>query len=262
MCKYLESEIRRRRMSRKVQWSFMLSALMVLTVVAADDETNTTGISISCENARVKCAFRSGCGTALQQYIGSCASDLRGGVTSCPETCLLTLIALSSTDEGKQLMTCTCSESDSMCIRSKQRVEVCRASVLNTLNKTRVSCKIATTICNADTICSTALSYYHLHCRSMIHGKKCTHRCKNSIDILSRQEKAAKLNTCLCDGAEDHECREIHRNMNNLCFGRNHHDYTDHEDTDHDTIPAGGLSTIAEAHLILGLVLLVYISQD
>ncbi|XP_063982243.1 growth arrest-specific protein 1-like [Diachasmimorpha longicaudata] len=260
-------------MSRRVQWTSILAALMILTVVAADEGTNTTSASISCEDARVKCAYRTGCGAALQQYVTNCATDLRGRVTSCPETCLLALIALMSTDEGKQLTSCTCDESDNMCIKSKQRVEVCRVSVLSALNKTRVSCKIATTICNADTMCSTALSYYHLHCRSMIHGRKCTHRCKNSIDILSRQEKAAKLNTCICDGAEAYECQAIHRNMNYLCFGKNHHDYHEVKSTVHDTrtnevsrigndMSAVGCSAIAQLHLILGLILIVYISQD
>ncbi len=90
-------------MSQRVQWTSILAALMILTVVAADEETNTTNTSISCEDARVKCAYRTGCGAALQQYVTNCATDLRGRVTSCPETCLLALIALTSTDEGKQL---------------------------------------------------------------------------------------------------------------------------------------------------------------
>lgn len=50
-------------------------------------------------------------------------------------------------------------------------------------------------------------------------------RCRNSINILTRQEKAAKLSTCLCDGSEEYDCKGIHRNMNTLCFGRIHHDY-------------------------------------
>lgn len=53
------------------------------------------------------------------------------------------------------------------------------------------------------------------------------HRCRNSINILRRQEKAAKLNTCICDGAEDFDCKGIHRNMNWLCFGKIYHDYHD-----------------------------------
>lgn len=51
------------------------------------------------------------------------------------------------------------------------------------------------------------------------------YRCRNSINILTRQEKAAKLNTCICDGSEDYDCRGIHRNMNRLCFGKAHNEY-------------------------------------
>lgn len=42
----------------------------------------------------------------------------------------------------------------------------------------------------------------------------------NSISILRRQEKAAKLNECYCDGPDDHECIDIQRNMQELCFDR------------------------------------------
>ena len=52
-------------------------------------------------------------------------------------------------------------------------------------------------------------------------------RCRNSIGILTRQEKAAKLNTCICDGREDYDCKQIHHNMNALCFNRLHHEYHD-----------------------------------
>lgn len=63
-----------------------------------------------------------------------------------------------------------------MCEKSKQQVEVCRSPVTAALNNTRVSCRIATSICSADVICSTALSYYNQNCRSMFKGKKCSHR--------------------------------------------------------------------------------------
>lgn len=161
---------------------------------------------------------------------------------------------------------CDCAKEDYLCMRSKQRVEICRSSVTMAMNRTRVSCRIATWICNADALCSKALDYYNGFCKSMFHGRKCTprwvrtnfasinyllfflfqtlsytgiiivantvhifyfFRCRNSIAILTRQEKAAKLNTCICDGAEEYDCKGIHRNMNVLCFGKVHHDYHD-----------------------------------
>ncbi|XP_015515018.1 growth arrest-specific protein 1 [Neodiprion lecontei] len=201
------------------------TALVSLILLAVC--TTSTSAVMRCEDARLRCAYRAGCGMALQHYVTRCSSVLGGAGGGCPETCLHALIALTSTDEGKELMTCNCARDDRLCEQSKQRVEVCRPSVMIEMNNTRVSCRIATSICNADTLCAKALEYYNGFCGSMFRGKKCTKRCRNSINILRRQDKAAKLITCVCDGAEDYDCTGIHRNMNWLCFGKIHHDYHD-----------------------------------
>lgn len=114
-------------------------------------------------------------------------------------------------------MQCDCS--DDFCLDSKSRVEVCRHQVtMATRNESIVSCTVAQWICEADALCSKALEYYNEYCRSMFHGKKCSHRCRNSISILRRQEKAAKLTTCRCDGQEEYDCPRIQNNMARLCF--------------------------------------------
>lgn len=96
---------------------------------------------------------------------------------------------------------------------------MCRPQVLiANKNETVVSCRVAQWICAADALCTTALDYYNRFCRLMFHGKKCTHRCMNSISILRRQDKAAKLNSCKCDGFEDYDCPQIQSNMAKLCF--------------------------------------------
>ena len=83
-------------------------------------------------------------------------------------------------------MKCKCT--DAFCLDAKKRIDICRSAVLRaTHNETRVSCSVAQWICMADPLCSTALDYYHSLCRSMFAGKKCTHRCNNSISILRRQ---------------------------------------------------------------------------
>ncbi|XP_054278783.1 growth arrest-specific protein 1-like [Macrosteles quadrilineatus] len=172
---------------------------------------------VSCEEARLKCAYRTGCGMALQNYMVGCSSVLRDSGAHCPESCQHALIALTSTDEGKDLMSCECT--DELCKETKERVEVCRPHVLRaTRNESIVSCRVAEWICGADGVCSTALDYYHRYCRSMFLGRKCSNRCKNSISILRRQEKAAKLTTCVCDGREEYDCEQIHINMARLCF--------------------------------------------
>ncbi len=55
----------------------------------------------------------------------------------------------------------------------------------------------------------------------MFRGQKCTQRCKNSLQILRRQEKATKLRLCQCQENEFIDgvlCSTIKSNMDNLCF--------------------------------------------
>ena len=77
----------------------MLRAVMTLTFISA-------AMAITCEEARMKCAFRTGCGNALQGYILGCSAILQDSPPdTCPEECQNALVALSSTDEGTDLMT-------------------------------------------------------------------------------------------------------------------------------------------------------------
>jgi len=174
---------------------------------------------VDCNHATLACANRGGCGLALMQYMQSC-TDLVSGVTkTCSKDCKYALIALLSTPEGARLMECFCE--DSNCHLQKARVEPCRTEVTwNTSPDTIVSCSAATWICAADPLCSTAMDYYNRNCQKMFTGKKCSRRCKNSLDIMLRQESAAKLATCYCDGSEDFDCINIRRNTDILCFGK------------------------------------------
>ncbi|XP_044737428.1 growth arrest-specific protein 1-like [Chrysoperla carnea] len=191
----------------------IISTMVVLFIATV---SNSEADGISCQQARLKCSYRTGCGGALSNYLEGCSEVLQGVINYCPEHCQYALVALTSTDEGKQLMTCDCD--DDFCEDTKTRLEVCRAQVVNAIRNETVPCRVAQWICTADPQCSTALEYYNRYCKSMFHGKKCTHRCLNSISILRRQEKAAKLNTCQCDGHEHYNCHQIRKNMKNLCF--------------------------------------------
>jgi len=174
---------------------------------------------VDCNYATLACANRGGCGLALMQYMQSC-TDLVSGVTdTCSKDCKFALIALLSTPEGARLMKCSCE--DSNCHLQKARVEPCRTEVTwNTSPDTIVSCSAATWICAADPLCSTAMDYYNRNCQKMFTGKKCSHHCKNSLDIMLRQKTAAKLATCYCDGTEDFDCINIRRNTDVLCFNK------------------------------------------
>ncbi|XP_064100524.1 growth arrest-specific protein 1-like isoform X1 [Macrobrachium nipponense] len=197
-----------------------------VTTTARPQSTNrsSTTTHLSCEEARIKCALRGGCGMALQNYMLGCADLMSGNIDYCDEYCKNSLIALTSTEEGHLLMDCVCS--DSYCRETKSRVEVCREEVVvANSDSSVVSCSLAHWICSADTQCSTAISYYDRFCRKMFIGKECGYKCNNSISILQRQEKAAKLETCICDGTEDFDCVGIKKNMARLCF----HQYDENE---------------------------------
>lgn len=63
--------------------------------------------AMSCERARLDCAYRDGCAHALHLYLRHCdARSLRRDANPhCPRECQYALIALTSTPEGKRLTT-------------------------------------------------------------------------------------------------------------------------------------------------------------
>lgn len=61
----------------------------------------SAALALPCEEARLLCLYRTGCANAMQSYLWKCTSSENG----CPEHCQHALIALTSTPEGKQLMT-------------------------------------------------------------------------------------------------------------------------------------------------------------
>ena len=180
---------------------------------------------VSCGMSFVACAYRAGCGLALQQYERTCDPLVTGLTAACSRPCQHALIALLSTEEGKRLMACQCEDDD--CRLKKARIEPCRAAVTwQSSPSTLVSCSAATWICLADPLCAKALDYYNLNCQAMFKGRRCSKKCRNSLDILLRQDAAGKLATCYCDGSEDFECAAIRDNTDTLCFGKKKVDIT------------------------------------
>lgn len=86
------------------RWFDRLNILLLSIILFSTIMWNTVKSSIiRCEEAKLKCAFRTGCGTALQHYFTGCAPVLEDN--DCSESCQHALIALTSTDEGKELIT-------------------------------------------------------------------------------------------------------------------------------------------------------------
>ena len=60
--------------------------------------------TVPCNVARMKCAYRAGCGMALQNYGLGCMDLVEGKTSMCNTRCRHSLIALMSTHEGERLM--------------------------------------------------------------------------------------------------------------------------------------------------------------
>ncbi|XP_038211347.1 growth arrest-specific protein 1-like [Zerene cesonia] len=194
---------------------WLAAGLLSLAVVAA---------ATPCEEARMRCAYRTGCGAALNNYMMLCSDVLSQPTSVCPKECEHALIALTSTEEGKELMNCQCE--DEYCVDAKQKINVCRAQVLRGAADATASCRLSQLICLADAQCATALDYYNQFCRSVYRGRKCSNKCLNSIEILRKQEKAAALTACRCDGNEDYDCPRMQSNLARLCFHKHSKNHT------------------------------------
>ncbi|XP_018023750.1 uncharacterized protein LOC108679606 [Hyalella azteca] len=202
--------------SAEADFSYPLNSTLAF---ARFSDANSTSPKVpdSCEVSNIKCALRSGCGMALQKYMLDCADLISGRTERCDDHCKDSLLILTSTQEGRALMECACS--DQFCEDTKARLEVCREEVLRLqAHYGEYSCRLAHLLCTADTRCATAIAYYDKFCRRMFSGRSCSARCNNSISILQRQEKAARLEACECDGSEPFDCHNIKKNMARLCF--------------------------------------------
>lgn len=201
-------------------WCWLWSASVAVSWPSGAFDANPATGRIGCDEVHKRCTFREECTKGLFNYMKDCADVLNGLTNRCPWSCRRTLISLMSHEAGRELAMCDCKD-DIFCRTHKERLEICRPEVSHaTADHTVVSCSIAELICSSDTQCSTALTYYHRFCKSMFHGHKCTRRCNNSLDILGRQEKAAKLHDCYCDGSEDFPCIRIKQNTQRLCLGK------------------------------------------
>lgn len=82
------------------------AVLLLLSLLRAGGTTTMTGAYVpeTCEDVRLRCAFGTGCSLALHNYFIKCDRILQTNPTTCPETCLYSLVALTSTDDGKRLL--------------------------------------------------------------------------------------------------------------------------------------------------------------
>lgn len=74
-----------------------LTTVAVSGVMSAVDNT-------TCEYIRIECALHEGCNQALQNYFEKCDRILKANSTTCPESCMNALVALTSTVQGSGLL--------------------------------------------------------------------------------------------------------------------------------------------------------------
>lgn len=132
---------------------------------------------------------------------------------------------------GFLLLQCQCE--DQYCEQARRRIDVCRPQVLRGAANVTSSCRLSQLVCMADAQCAAALGYYKQLCKSMFKGRKCSNRCRNSIEILMKQEKAAPLTTCQCDGNEDYDCPRMQSNLERLCFRKPHEGHRKNHERGH-----------------------------
>lgn len=84
-------------------WVVLTVVMWFAAGVVRGEDIGSAVSDVGCTEAKLRCAYRAGCGRALTNYVLWC-SDLVRGVSKCPEACQHALIALTSTEEGKLLM--------------------------------------------------------------------------------------------------------------------------------------------------------------
>lgn len=162
------------------------------------------------------------------------------------------------------MLQCEC-EDDEYCKEAKTRIDICRPEVLKGAANATSSCTLSQLICIANAQCATALQFYHQFCRSMFRGRKCSNKCLNSIEILRKQEKAAALTVCQCDGNEDYDCPRMQNNLERLCFHKKGHRGKHEHEQHHKKIPkeqqvvhdAGNISAVSALLVVCAVLISV-----
>ncbi|XP_062860450.1 growth arrest-specific protein 1 [Trichomycterus rosablanca] len=189
-----------------------------------------------CWQAVLRCHQERECELAYNQYLAACDGNIQGTRRRCPSHCIGALIRLNRTSGGPDLETCDCGV-DVDCRRAKQAIEPC----LPRVHAGGIGCTEARQRCEEDTFCRTALSTYLSHCGQLFNGRKCSVRCRATIEQLRRLPDGTMLERCVCDGVERPFCEVVKDNMSRLCALGDHRVAPDqdgpdelYEDEDYD----------------------------
>lgn len=207
----------------------MVSIFLVLLTIGAA----LGGDAPTCMTARIHCSSRIGCSMALNNFHIACERVKLGTVDHCTDSCMRAVVSLVTVNDdiGTEYLTCDCAGNED-CLLWKKRITMCSNDVLKALksldNEDKISCSLARMLCEADTKCWTALSYYEELCSNLwikhsADGLECSSRCNNSLSILYKQTRASKLKNCLCDNTDpfidEGTCIRMKYNTQTYCLG-------------------------------------------
>lgn len=172
--------------------------------------------ALLCWQALLRCHQEPGCELAYGQYVAACEGNIRGTRSQCPSHCIGALIRLNRTRAGPPLETCDCAQ-DLRCLSGRRAIQPCLPH-LHPSDALGVGCTEARQSCEEDGRCGASLSAYLDHCGQLFSGRKCSSRCKSTIQQMLQLPGGVLLQRCVCDGVERPFCEGLKENMRQLCF--------------------------------------------
>lgn len=205
-------------------------ALLPWVLVALDAQ-------LICWQALLRCHDEPECDLAFNQYLAACDGNIRGTRRQCPSHCINALIRLNHTRSGPDLESCDCAQ-DQECLSSKRAIEPCLPR-RHPSEAGGIGCMEARQRCEEDRNCHSSLTAYLSYCGQLFNGRKCSSRCRATIQQMLYIPNGVLLNRCICDGVERPFCEVVKENMSKLCSIVDHTDQPDvdyvYEDEDYDS---------------------------
>lgn len=198
-------------------------ALLPWVLVALDAQ-------LVCWQALLRCHQEPECNLAYSQYLAACEGNIRGAQRQCPSHCINTLIRLNHTRTGPDLETCDCAQ-DLQCLSARRAIEPCLPR-RHPSNAGGMGCMEARQRCEEDSGCHASLSAYLSYCGQLFNGRKCSSKCKATIQQMLFMPNGVLLNRCVCDGVERPFCEVVKENMRKLCFVGEHIVVSEQPDVD------------------------------
>uniref|UniRef100_A0A8C7ZU84 GDNF/GAS1 domain-containing protein n=1 Tax=Oryzias sinensis TaxID=183150 RepID=A0A8C7ZU84_9TELE len=187
---------------------FSALALLPWVLVALDAQ-------LICWQAVFRCNVEPECDLAFRQYVSACEDVIAGATKQCPSHCINALIRLNDTRNGPELESCDCKQ-DQECLSVQRAIEPCLPR-RHPSESGGIGCMEARQRCEENPVCHTSLAAYLAHCGQLFNGRRCSSKCKATIQQMLSIPNGELLNQCICDGVERPFCEVVKENMSKLC---------------------------------------------